>query len=346
MKCIFCFVLGIIVMPIVTFSQGHPILGSWIKTKMETYDKRITPAIAERNTSFIKYTFDVDEKVYFSLTHNEKGNENRYKIKNKIIDFGFNKMKIESIDSINLVVVELEDNRVTDNSTRIYFTKEQAFLDKLPMEKDGFYLANKDTIFFENYKIYPTYKHKTISDVKTFIQPFVEGLSKGNESYALVTFVLNADGKISDIKMHHHINKAYDKNVEKAILKTEGSWISPIVSGKKVTVLKVIEYAYLSSAGLSTYDSKADPINYFHENGLFPEEYRIMYKNAVRLTYRHEYKNALELYAQCLKLTQDKSNIEYQKSLIYTFLNDIPNSNLFIEAVRKSNLKYLIKDKK
>ncbi len=321
-------------------------MGSWIKTKMETYDKRVTPAIEARNANFFKYTFERDEKVYFSLTQNEKGNENRYKIKNNIIDFGFNKMKIESIDSVNLIVVELEDNQITNNSTRIYFTKEQAFLDKLPMEKDGFYVANNDTVFFESNKIYPVFKHKTISDATTFIQPFVEGLSKGNESFALITFVLNTDGKISDIKMHHHINKAYDKNVEKAIFKTQGSWISPIVNGKKVNVLKVIEYAYMSSAGLSTDDFKADPINYTHKSGLFPEEYRKVFKNAVKLIYREEYKNALELYAQCLKLTPDKSNIDYQKSIIFTLLNDIPNSNLFIEAVKKSNLKYLISDKK
>ncbi len=346
MKYTVCTFLSIIALPIAVFSQSYPILGSWIKTQMETYDKRVTPAIEARNATFFKYTFEADEKVYFSLTQNEKGNENRYKIKNNIIDFGFNKMKIESIDAINLVVIELEDNQITNNSTRIYFTKEQAFLDKLPMEKDGFYLANNDTVFFENNKIYPIFKHKIITDAKTFIQPFVEGLSKDKEAYALITFVLNTNGKISDIKMHHHINKTYDRNVEKAILKTEGFWVSPVVNGKKVKVLKEIEYAYLSPAGISTAEFKADPINYTHKNDFYPLEYRKMFKNAVKLTYRQEYKNALDVYAKCLELTTDNSNIDYQKSICFALLNDIPNSNLFIEAVKKSNLKYLLNDKK
>jgi hypothetical protein len=345
MKKVLTFIC-LIAMPIIAFSQSNPILGSWIKTKMETYDKRVTPAIEARNANFFKYTFERDEKVYFSLTQNEKGNENRYKIKNNIIDFGFNKMKIESIDSVNLVVIELEDNQITNNSTRIYFTKEQAFLDELPMEKEGFYVANQDTVFFENNKIYPIFKHKTISDAKTFIQPFVEGLSKDKEAYALITFVLNTDGKISDIKMHHHINKGYDKNVVKAILKTEGSWVSPIVNGKKVNVLKEIEFAYLSPAGMSTDEFKANPINYTHKNDIFSKKYREMFKNAVKLTYRQEYKNALDVYAKCLELTTDNSNIDYQKSICFALLNDMPNSNLSIEAVKKSNLKYLINDKK
>jgi hypothetical protein len=52
------------------------------------------------------------------------------------------------------------------------------------------------------------------------------------------------------------------------------------------------------------------------------------------------------MFTNCLELTPDKANINYQKSIYFELLNDTINSNLFIEEVKKSNLKYHVKDKK
>jgi hypothetical protein len=334
--------LAFMCLPYGAFSQNNfLILGTWVKTKAEAYDKKVTSEVMERNMTFMKYTFELGGKAYLSLTYNEKGYVNKFNVKGDIIDFAFTKMKIESLDSVHLVLIELDNGDVYDNSIRTYFTREKAYLEGIPMAKDGFYTTDKDTVFFESTKIFPMFNHKEKESVNAFLDPFVEGDSGGKESYVFATFVLDTNGKMGDVKLHHHINKKYDKNLLKALSKTEGLWTSPEVNGKKVKVLKEIEFAYLASFGSK---GNTDPFN--PTNKIFPKEYRTTFKEAVKSAYRGNYKSALEIYGKCLNLTPDSSNIDLQKGVCFDALNDAANSNLMLELVKKSNLNYLFKDKK
>jgi hypothetical protein len=331
-------------LPFMIFGQTPvTIIGSWVKTKVEAFDKTMTSTLMERNLSFLKYTFENNGKAYFSVTPTEKGFENKYKIKKDVIEFGFNKMKIEQIDAANLVLVELDGDAVTKKSVRFHFIREQAYLDKIPMAIDGFYVLEKDTVFFESNKIFPMFNHKDYADVKSFLGPFVEGESDKKEAYAFATFIVDTLGKISDVKMHHHINKSYDKSLLKAILKTEGTWTSPVMNGKKVKVLKEIEFAYYNS---ENFGSSSNPMSFEHRFNIFPSDYRSKFNAAIKLMFRNDYKTALDIYNQCQHLTSDSANIALQKSTCFDVLNDVTNSNLMLEAVKKSNLKYLVKDKK
>ncbi len=68
------------------FSQkDRTILGTWIKTKMESFHKKANPFIEKRDEKFMKYTFERYGKVYISLVYNEKGNELKYDIHNDVI---------------------------------------------------------------------------------------------------------------------------------------------------------------------------------------------------------------------------------------------------------------------
>lgn len=333
--------ISLIIIPLFSYSQTNKlILGSWIKTKMETVDKKITPLIEKRDKVFIKYTFKNDGQVYFTNTYNEIGYRNKYSLSNNIIDLSFNKLKIESIDSQNLVLIELEDNQITPNSTKIYLTKENIYLDQIPIKPNDFYVVNNDTIYYECPKVYPVFNNNTQPDLNMFLQVNVEGLSKGKEAFAYATFIINSDGKISEINLHHHINKSYDKNLLKAISKTESFWVSPVVNGKKVKVLKEIEFMYLEFPGVS---QTGDDLILQHKNNIYSLDYRSNFKNAIKLVKNDDNKAALDFFSKCLNLTPDKSNILYQMSLCYEKLNDTENRNKYINETMKSNLNYLIK---
>ncbi|CAM4244928.1 hypothetical protein ZONE111904_09480 [Zobellia nedashkovskayae] len=241
------------------FSQNSGIiLGSWIKTEMEAFDKKSDPFIEKRDEKFIKYTFENNGQMYISSVYNEKGNEIKYTIKNDIIDLLFNKFKIEKIDARELVLIELNNNKISPSSTRMFFTREQVYLDGLALNEKDIIKEGKDYLHIENQKVYPKFRNKDFADVKSFIQPFVEERSNGKEHLSYSTFVINTDGKVSDIKIHHHINKSYDKNLKKAISKTNGMWISPIVNGKKVKVLKEVLFHYIVFPDLKNVNGKIE----------------------------------------------------------------------------------------
>ncbi len=316
------------------------LLGSWVKTKMEAYDKKVTPLIAKRDSAYLKYSFKNDGKVYFTNQYNEIGYGNIYSLNNDIIDLTFNKLKIESIDAKSLILIELENNQITPNSTRIYLIKESDYLAQIPIKPDDYYVVDNDTIFFECPKVFPIFNNKNQYDLRMFLQVNVEGLTKGKESFAYATLLINTDGKISNIKLHHHINKAYDKNIIKAIQSTEGFWVSPIVNGKKVKVIKEIEFMYVEFPDIR---EEGNALVLQHKNIIFPENYRATFKNAVKSNIKADYKSSLNFFTKCLELTSDKSNTHYQMSFCYEKLNDNNNKDKCIEEVKKSKLNYLIK---
>lgn len=320
--------------------QNNSILGSWIKTRMEAYDKSRPLSVVERDKNYLKYTFNGDGTAFFSLRYNELGMKNHYSIKDNVVDFVFNKMKIESLTDTSLVLIEYDDNAISAKSTRIYFTKESTFQSHISLKQDDYYLSNNDTIYFETPKIYSVFRNPEKPDLKIFLQEYVEGLSNGKESFVYATFIINVDGSISNITIHHHINKLYDKNLIKAIAKTYGKWQIPKLNGNKVRVLKEIEFVYIS---LPTMTRVGNDIIIKPSNTLFPESYRNKFKESVKLGLAGQFNAAIDNLNKCIDLTSDCQNIEYQKSLYYDKLNEVSNRDKSLEIVKKSNLKYLIK---
>lgn len=307
---------------------------------METFDKKNSPFIEKRDEKFIKYTFENNGQMYISPFYNEKGNEVKYTIQNDIIDLVFNKFKIEKIDNKQLILVELNNKKINPNSTRIFFTREQVYLDGLTLDEKDIIRKGQDSLYVENQKVYPKFKNKDNADVKSFIQPFVEELSNGKEHLSYSTFVINTDGKVSDIKIHHHINKSYDKNLKKAISKTNGMWISPIVNGKKVKVLKEISFHYIVFPDLKTMDGKIE----FNEKASdITESYQSLFKQATKEYLRGNLESALKTYSECIDLTSNNINISIQKNIIYKKLNDILNFDKTKEKIQNSRFNYVLK---
>lgn len=323
------------------FSQNDRIiLGTWIKTEMETFDKKTTPFIEKRDEKLIKYTFDRFGKMYISSVFNEKGNEIKYTIQNDIIDLLFIKFKIEKLNNDQLILIELKNNQITSNSTRIYFSREQIYLNQLPLNKNDIIERQEDLIYFENSKIYPKFHNKDKIDIKDFIQPFVEGLSNGKEDFSYSTFVVNTNGKVSDLIIHHHINKSYDRNLRKAILKTSGMWISPIVDGKKVKVIKEISFHYIVFPDFKKFKGK---IEIQPKKNDITKPYESLFKKATKEHLKENLETALEIYLSCTDLTSKSINIKIQENLIYEKLKDTLNYEKTKNTIHNSNFKYVLK---
>ena len=312
---------------------------SWIKTKMESIDNNFSINVAKRDSQYLKYTFKTNETVYFTLKYNDLGFKAKYTLENKIINLGFNKLKIESINDTSLVLIELDNGAITEKSVRIFFTKESVIQNRIPIKPNDYFIKNKDTIYFESPKVYPIFYNKEDPDLKAVIQRKVEGLSNGKESFAFATFILTTDGKISDIQLHHHINKSYDKNLINAIIKTEGFWVSPNINGVKVNVLKEISFAYV---GFPDIKNENGGLIMNFKNSIYPEKYRIQFVNCIKLMYLGQSEKSLEELNNCSNLTQNPSNIYYQKIICYKKFNDVTNRNIFIEKLKKTNFKYLL----
>lgn len=323
------------------FSQNNKvILGSWIKTKMEAYDKKYDSFIEKRDKKFIKYTFENNGQMYISSVYNEKGNEIKYTIQNDIVDLLFNKFKIEKIDSKQLILIELNNNKISSNSARIFLTREQVYLDELTLDEKDIIREGQDYLYIENQKVYPKFKNKDNADVKSFIQPFVEERSNGKEHLSYSTFVINTDGKVSDIKIHHHINKSYDKNLKKAISKTNGMWISPIVNGKKVKVLKEISFHYIVFPDLKNTNGK---IEVKEKTSDITKSYESLFKQATKEYLRGNLESALKAYSKSKGLTSNNINISIQKNLLYKKLNDSLNFDKTKEKIQNSKFNYVLK---
>ncbi|WP_442264549.1 hypothetical protein ACSIGC_09290 [Tenacibaculum sp. ZS6-P6] len=323
------------------FSQNNRIiLGSWIKTKIEAFDKGNNPFIEKRDKNFIKYTFENNGQMYISSVYNEKGYKIKYTVKNDIIDLLFNKFKIEKIDNRQLILIELNNNKISPSSARMFFSREQVYLDELTLDEKNIIKQGKDSLYIENQKVYPKFRNKDYANVKSFIQPFVEGRSNGKEHLSYSTFVINTDGKVSDIKIHHHINKSYDKNLKKAILKTNGMWISPVVNGKKVKVLKEVLFHYILFSNSKNTNGKIE-INQ-KTNGI-TKSYESLFKKATKEYLIGNLESALKIYSECVDLTSNNINISIQKNIIYKKLNDSLNFDKTKERIQNSKFNYTLK---
>ncbi|MEO9513245.1 MAG: hypothetical protein ABJN84_13635 [Flavobacteriaceae bacterium] len=326
----------------ITFSHAqlsNEILGTWIKTKVENLEKGVTPEINRRNTFFTKYTFENKNNLFVSLDPNEKGNLVKYKIEGSILNIGFIKFEIEKIEDNQLVLVELINNRKNENSIRTYYLKEGYFLNQLPIDKDDILTNNGASLYFESERVYPKFKNKDNADVKDFIQPFVEGKSHNENTFANASFIIDIDGSISEVQIFHHINKKFDEALEKAIKRTKGMWISPIVNGKKVRVMKSISFNYIEYPDIKW---KGDSLSIKKKNN-FSDSFKDRFKHAVKLFLKDDFEKSLNLLNEMGAVESTNFSITSLQRNIYKKTGDTTNFDLATKKLEQSKFSYLLK---
>lgn len=318
--------------------QSQLLLGTWIKTNIETNNLQIAA-----DTKYLKYTFENDGKFYLSIDYDEKGIEYRYKLIGNILALNDNKLNIISLEKDYLV---LEDVGKANDPIKIYFTKKSKLLAENTFGQNDYYTSGNDTIYFESELVYPEFENKNTKTSDGFILSNLVGLINGNEeTYLFATFIVNTDGQISNLDIFHHISNKYDSNIIKAIEKTSGMWTSPFVNGKKVKVLKEIVYHYHKIPNLQsseTNNSKFIKIETQAEK--FHTKYKLFYKEAIKQYLRGNMKSALNLFMRCENLTDEKINSIIGMSKCYQELNDSVNYQNSLNKIRESKFSYILKE--
>lgn len=318
--------------------QSQLILGTWIKTHIETTNSQIAA-----DTKYLKYTFENDGKFYLSTDYDKKGLEYRYKLIGDILALNDNKLNIISLDNDYLV---LEDFGKTNEPLKIYFTKKSKLLSENTFGEKDYYISDNDTIYFESELVYPEFENRNNKTSDGFILSNLVGLSNGNEeTYLLATFIVNTDGQISNLDIFHHISNKFDSNLIKAIEKTNGMWTSPYVNGKKVKVLKEIAYHYHkipNSISSETNTNKFIRIETQAEK--FHTKYKLFYKEAIKQYLRGNMKSAINLFMRCENLTDEKINTIIGMSKCYQELNDSVNYQNSLNMIRESKFSYILKN--
>ena len=313
-------------------------IGTWIKTNMESYSGNSSTIIEERNKTYLKYTFEKNNQMFISSDEQDKGSLLKYTFKRGIIDLGFNKYKIEQFTGNELVLIEYSGKNPLSNSTRIFLKREQFYLDSLQVDSDATFLKGTETIYFESKKVYPKFIHKKASNLNDFLQPYLENLTNDKEHFVYANFIVDTKGEVSDIQIHHHINKKFDKGLKKAIRLTSGKWEAPIINKKKVRVLKEIEIHYIEFPKMK----KQNGDLVISPSKLISDEYIVNFKMAVQEYYLGKFSTALEKLPRRFNIESQKMNLAYFKSIVYKALDDNDNYEKYRMQLKGTKFRYLI----
>ena len=318
--------------------------GSWVKTKMERIDGQLTSSISKRDSAYIKFTFKDNRKLFFSTIFNELGAENIYILRGNIIDVGFNKYRIEGISAKNLTLIEYENGEETSNSVRIYFINEDQYLNNKSLLGNDLLNIGNDTTYIENEKVFPLFYKTETPSLDAYLLSKVEGLSNHQETFFYATFKISSTGKISDIVIHHHVNKAYDSKMTKAIQSTQGYWINAKINQRPVNVITSTNIASLG--GHPTPKIINGKIRMDYTWLFYPEEYRSDFIAASQLYIRGKYQEALDVFTKCAEMTRDPSSAHYEMSKCYEKLGNTLKSRLYLDQLESTPLEYLMKQPK
>ncbi|WP_299778614.1 hypothetical protein [uncultured Formosa sp.] len=318
-----------------SYSQSENlILGTWIKTNLKSDSKEINEF-----TNFLKYTFKPNGKFYLSTSSKDLGIESDYNIESKTLQLKFNSQEILKLDKDSLII---QDSNKKGALTTLYFIKEDAYI-KNTLTPNDFFLKDKDTIYFENALISPTFKNNQYKNSFDFITDNIKHNTKDKEAYSYATFIIDTTNQVKDIKIFHHINKKYDLDVVEAIKKTSGMWRLPTINGKKIPVLKTwskLYYEMPNVRGMSSRSSKVTVVTSKPEK--FNKRYSLFYNEAVKQYLKTNYKSALNLFQRSENLTVDKLNSKIQIANCYKSLHEDEAYNTIENLIKKSKLDYVM----
>ncbi|PNW27133.1 hypothetical protein [Formosa algae] len=318
-----------------SYSQSENlILGTWIKTDLKSNSKDVNEF-----TNFLKYTFKPSGKFYLSTSPKDLGIESDYNIEGKTLQLKFNTQQILKLDKDSLII---QDSNKKGALTTLYFIKEDAYI-KNTLTPNDFFLKDKDTIYFENALLSPTFKNKHYKNDHDFILHHVKHNTKDQEAYSYATFIIDTTNQVSDINILHHISKKYDQDVVEAIKKTNGMWSLPTINGKKVPVLKTWSMLYYKMPNVNGMGSKSNNVTVVTSKAeKFNKRYTLFFIEAVKQYLKTNYKSALNLFQRSENLTSDKLNAKIQIANCYKSLHDNEAYNNIKTIIEKSQLDYVM----
>jgi hypothetical protein len=336
MRVIFLYILLCITINCISQIDKN-LFGSWIKIEVESYDGKVFEKMGDESLSFLKYTFYNNGNLSISVHYTSDGIIQKYLIRNNLVELSFGKkFQIEKIDSDSLIIVELQDENITKKSIRNKFIREQKYLDLLALAPDDKVVIDNDTAYIESEKLYPRFRNKDFRDHNQFLNNCIENTLK-KDIYAYATCVISPDGKINNINILHHVNKSFDNKIINAIKMTKGMWVLPMLNGKCVSIVKIIEIRITYSGGDRVDYSKLDDL------GEYSMEYYENFNLVGRSMLNKDYIKALEYIAEGEDLRPNEPNFLFLKYLCYKEMGNNELSTENLNLLKETPLKYLVK---
>lgn len=228
--------------------------GSWVAGKVNFLSGDDLPDENVLKYTYVKYTFSMPDKMYFSSVYHTLGSELLFELRgNKLlvkssVGFVMNTLKIMELTKTKLVLVSSDANGSLESPTAIQYTfyPEPLVQRSLALNPNDIYKINgTDTVFNSSQKIYALFKGADFSDYISYELNKVDVHVKTGTLQA--TFIVNASGRADSLKIIQGINANYDKAYTKVFYAAQNKWKAATHNGKTVNVLMHQEKKYFTS---------------------------------------------------------------------------------------------------
>ena len=186
--------------------------------------------------NYIRYTFAASD---LGISFNAGWNENHrpWSIENGRLKIGNDNYEIEVLNDSSLQISSA-------GFRRIKFVSED-YLKNDPEHLDSIGQFNGVTLFKANSFITPRYtRPESLTDA---IQ---KDLNEGNKAaYFIMTFVVTKEGKLENAQVVSGVDKSFDKQAVKNLLKTSGSWTPAYFQGRPIQTLMKYDIQFLHFVG-------------------------------------------------------------------------------------------------
>ncbi|MGV6845563.1 MAG: hypothetical protein ACWA42_05495 [Lutibacter sp.] len=300
------------------FSQNNKLLlGQWFKANSDS----------SSDNDFLKLYF-LPNGIFYVSMNQSKGQELHYKINGTSLILNNVPQKIIKLTPDSLVIKNTALKKAPIITFKRTFTIKKSFYDSAQ-----YFIKNKDTIFLENYDIRNSFKGNKAYFLNRVPLPTYK------ETFSMATFFIDTLNRVRDIRIIHHINKRFDLNLINIIKNSEKYWVCAKLKNKKVNALKILyfvgyEMQNINAGRINKKINRSNRSNY-------STKYRTYFILALKQYLLKNYKNAINLYERCKKLTNKTDNCNIQIALCYKALGEKNKYNQIINSLKKSKLKYI-----
>jgi len=264
---------------IVLDCKGQPnfdlIIGKWIKFKVENInsDFHFNP-YDPVNTIYFSYNFVDYNSILVAKSPYHKGKKVDYQIRDNVIRFNTQRLKINLISDSLLVLEEMGKSSDIRMQPRRYYFHSQAYAaqkfkeSELPtIITDTIKLISNETMYDggphigtatkryqtnENFKPSPIFNGFE-NDFETYLRYKLKLLSlKGSPKLSVFSFVVTKEGKVEDVKINNGSDQSFNKSILKALNKSLNKWQEASIDNEVVSVKMIFPISIVEKPKINT----------------------------------------------------------------------------------------------
>ncbi|MEQ8688172.1 MAG: tetratricopeptide repeat protein [Imperialibacter sp.] len=252
-------------------STYHEIEGIWIRVKAENVDSNYHFNPYDPSLRFFNsFQFTSEGKLRISHTPFDSGQEVDYLIKNQILHYNNQKLKLISLtDSLLVLEEDFASNNLETQPKRFFYynqtflNKDRTFLTTLEIENEpliltpvniqshaGFSSFSLLTMTYpkteESYSPMPKFNFKNLSLERYLQENIGISASKKKENKTRVSFKIDETGKLSDLKALNDNDERLNKAILAALKTTHNKWEPAHLGVQKVSCLMIFDIKLIS----------------------------------------------------------------------------------------------------